>query len=234
MTTEDRTRVIKWLDANCLYLGVKKYSVLVEENKMSDQTKPRCQTCGQIEFYHRKDGHPVTGNDKDGYEVHACTEFVPETLCQCGHEHSGFYDLDGCTECDCTGFTVPDKPEASDDARTWALLEHQKSTPYFVNKDDFEAGYEARAEADRRELKEWSLALQSLTPGGSEFANDPEYCREYIHRRLTEIHEAKKDAVGIKRVTDFKARLLEKLDEADPLNLAPKIVEDIRKIVEKL
>ena len=28
--------------------------------------------------------------------------------------------------------------------------------------------------------REWSLALQSLTPGGSEFASDPEACVEFI------------------------------------------------------
>lgn len=30
--------------------------------------------------------------------------------------------------------------------------------------------------------KEWSLALQSLTPGGSEFACDPKECVDYVRR----------------------------------------------------
>lgn len=35
-------------------------------------------------------------------------------------------------------------------------------------------------------------------------------------------------------VTDYKARLLERLAEADPLNLAPKIIADVKKIIEEL
>jgi hypothetical protein len=34
-----------------------------------------------------------------------------------------------------------------------------------------------------RELTRWRLAVLELTPGGSEFVNDPDLCRDYIYHQ---------------------------------------------------
>jgi hypothetical protein len=44
--------------------------------------------------------------------------------------------------------------------------------------------------------------LQSLTPGGSEFVNDPERCLAYIKRELFAGSEARKDRVRLKRINN--------------------------------
>ena len=48
-------------------------------------------------------------------------------------------------------------------------------------------------------IREWRLAFERLTPGGSEFHNDLKMCRAFIAERLRGGHMAKKDRVRLKR-----------------------------------
>lgn len=38
-------------------------------------------------------------------------------------------------------------------------------------------------------LWRYKRALEGLTPGGSEFVNDPEYCAQFVRNRQTHQHE---------------------------------------------
>lgn len=38
-------------------------------------------------------------------------------------------------------------------------------------------------------LWRYKRALEGLTPGGSEFVNDPEYCAQYVRNQRTHQHE---------------------------------------------
>ena len=62
----------------------------------------------------------------------------------------------------------------------------------------------------------WRLALEALTPQGSEFHNDLERCVEYVRARLDERHEALKNVAKLRREND---RLVER----------NRILEDVRK-----
>lgn len=53
--------------------------------------------------------------------------------------------------------------------------------------------------AERDELTKWRLALESLTPGGSEFVNDLPRCLEQIQRQRGREHQTAIDAVKEKR-----------------------------------
>lgn len=68
-----------------------------------------------------------------------------------------------------------------------------------------------RAEQAESRIKEFDLALQSLTPSGSEFVNDPQRCVEIVRQirdgHLELIHKF------AKRANDFESRL-KKLQEA--------------------
>lgn len=44
--------------------------------------------------------------------------------------------------------------------------------------------------------------LESLTPGGSEFHNNPEMCESYIRERLRNGHKAMKDRVRLQQEID--------------------------------
>lgn len=46
------------------------------------------------------------------------------------------------------------------------------------------------------EVERWALALQSLTPGGSEYANDPTRCVRFVRETRTTQHEAIKKSKG--------------------------------------
>lgn len=56
------------------------------------------------------------------------------------------------------------------------------------------------AERDRLKCKlaDWFLALQSLTPGGSEFQS-PETCEAYVRERLHHGQDLAKEVVRLKR-----------------------------------
>lgn len=54
------------------------------------------------------------------------------------------------------------------------------------------AALEARAEGAEAERDTARLALESLTPGGSEFVGDAAYCVEYVRARLDAAHETNK------------------------------------------
>ncbi len=53
--------------------------------------------------------------------------------------------------------------------------------------------------------------LESLTPGGSEFVDDPERCARYIRDLIDSGHQAKKDRA---RLMQDKTELLKTLDMA--------------------
>lgn len=53
--------------------------------------------------------------------------------------------------------------------------------------------------AERDELTKWRLALEGLTPGGSEFVNDLPRCLEQIQRQRGREHQTAIDAVKEKR-----------------------------------
>ncbi len=57
-------------------------------------------------------------------------------------------------------------------------------------------------------LEKTRLTLEGLTPGGSEYANDPERCEVYIRERFDAGHQAKKDAVRLKRTNDALVKLV--------------------------
>lgn len=50
-----------------------------------------------------------------------------------------------------------------------------------------------------KHTEDWRLAMESLTPGGSEFYNDMDYCTKWIQDRLIERHEAKKEVIRLQR-----------------------------------
>ena len=63
--------------------------------------------------------------------------------------------------------------------------------------------YSERLERERgwngKSAKEWSLALQGLTPQGSEFANSPAACVEYVESEMKAAFEARKRVVMLER-----------------------------------
>lgn len=67
---------------------------------------------------------------------------------------------------------------------------------------------EARLAKAEEKADKWRLALENLTPVGSEFQNDVERCVAYVRERYDEQHEAMKDRV----------RLTRKLREAEEKN----------------
>lgn len=58
-------------------------------------------------------------------------------------------------------------------------------------------------------LEKTRLTLEGLTPGGSEYVNDPANCEAHIRERFNIGHQAKKDAVRLKRVNDALVEALE-------------------------
>lgn len=46
---------------------------------------------------------------------------------------------------------------------------------------------------------EWYKALYDLTVGGSEFTNEPQACEAYVRRKLSGLHEARKEIVRLRR-----------------------------------
>lgn len=58
---------------------------------------------------------------------------------------------------------------------------------------------EGEQEWNGHTAKEWSLALQSLTPQGSEFATSPQACVEYVRREMAAGHEARIQKVKAER-----------------------------------
>src|SRR6185369_6183989 len=66
----------------------------------------------------------------------------------------------------------------------------------------------------------YKAVLESLTPGGSEFVNDPEYCRDYVQRKLNSNHESIKRAVKESRALEAQvAEMKELLDAAEHIEL---------------
>ena len=57
------------------------------------------------------------------------------------------------------------------------------------------------------------ITLENLTPGGSEFHNDPERCAAYIQRIISDCVEAKKEIVRLRRVNAPAPDLLAAIDE---------------------
>lgn len=49
-------------------------------------------------------------------------------------------------------------------------------------------------------MNEWQRALESLTPGGSEFCGDAEACLAHVRQRLDTSHERGKKIVRLRRV----------------------------------
>jgi len=84
--------------------------------------------------------------------------------------------------------------------------------------EGYDAGYAERSEELSRltaERDAYKAALESLTPGGSEFVNDPEYCRDYVQRKLNSNHESIKRAVKESRALEAQvAEIKELLDAA--------------------
>ena len=65
---------------------------------------------------------------------------------------------------------------------------------------------EAKGLAARNiELDKWRLALESLTPNGSEFVNDLDACMKYILDRRQSEHESRK--VQAKRIRELETAL---------------------------
>lgn len=65
------------------------------------------------------------------------------------------------------------------------------------------------AEAIVADVRRFDLALQSLTPGGSEFVRDPERCVAYVKDLFHSGHEAKKDCVRLRSQRDELAAHLQ-------------------------
>ena len=67
--------------------------------------------------------------------------------------------------------------------------------------------------------RDWSLALQSLTPGGSEFQS-PEACEAYVRERLHHGPERMKEVVRLKReispLRAFAQAILQRFPEEAP------------------
>jgi rubrerythrin len=59
--------------------------------------------------------------------------------------------------------------------------------------------------AEQRE-RAWTLALQSLTPGGSEFVGDPEYCRNYVDEKILHAHNGIKSAIKERKAAEQRER----------------------------
>lgn len=66
-----------------------------------------------------------------------------------------------------------------------------------------------------RELMEWKRALHSLTPGGSEYANDSKACVEWVREARSRQHEAIVD--GVKQRNDLKQQVAQLREERDKL-----------------
>lgn len=66
-----------------------------------------------------------------------------------------------------------------------------------------------------QEQEKWEKALVSLTPGGSEFAGDPENCVRHIRERFENNHKLTAEAIKErKRLEAINKELLEALDSA--------------------
>lgn len=59
--------------------------------------------------------------------------------------------------------------------------------------------------------KEWSLALQGLTPQGSEYASDPQACVDYVRKDRASAHESRIKAVEVRRERDALKAQVEKM-----------------------
>ncbi len=65
------------------------------------------------------------------------------------------------------------------------------------------------------QLLEWNRALHSLTPGGSEYANDSKACVEWVREARSRQHEAIID--GVKQRKDLQQRVAQLEGERDAL-----------------
>ncbi|KKM83233.1 hypothetical protein LCGC14_1311400 [marine sediment metagenome] len=66
---------------------------------------------------------------------------------------------------------------------------------------------------DNMEQRTAMEILESLTPGGSEFYNDPERCGRYIRNLINFGHQAKKDQVRLKHEKMVSSEILKELQE---------------------
>lgn len=55
------------------------------------------------------------------------------------------------------------------------------------------------------------LALENLTPGGSEYHNDPERCTAWLQRIKSDCNDSKKEIVKLQRKIDALVEALERL-----------------------
>jgi hypothetical protein len=66
-----------------------------------------------------------------------------------------------------------------------------------------QAGREEGSIYNGHTAREWSLALQGLTPGGSEYATDPQACADYVRRGRDDVMEIRKQHA--KALTSLRA-----------------------------
>ena len=80
--------------------------------------------------------------------------------------------------------------------------------PCIVQPDELSREAAAEITRVRAEVERRDLALQSLTPKGSEYVNDPDRCVAYVRERFQSGHDAKMEAVRLRaRVAELEAAL---------------------------
>lgn len=47
--------------------------------------------------------------------------------------------------------------------------------------------------------EDWRIGFESLTPGGSEFYNDMDYCTKYVRDRYEDMYNGKKEIIRLQR-----------------------------------
>jgi hypothetical protein len=74
-------------------------------------------------------------------------------------------------------------------------------------------------------LKQYKRALEGLTPGGSEFANDPERCAAFVRDKMEHRHRliVKFKLRGDKILTDYE----------NTVKKTSKVIEGLSKIIEE-
>lgn len=78
-------------------------------------------------------------------------------------------------------------------------------------QDDFVRSKNARWEKAEEDAQKYRLALESLTPKGSEYHRDIERCIGYVKERMADGHRAKLDRVELKNLVHDLRDVVNKL-----------------------
>jgi hypothetical protein len=104
------------------------------------------------------------------------------------------------------------------DQQTADALAEAALTVDVLRKQQHEDGYtihrlREETAAVRHRLEAVEKLLYDLTPGGSEFVNDPAYYADYVRRKLASMHESVKAEVKRRKAAEFLNHAEEKSDE---------------------